>query len=365
MRMSLFARALAAVMLPSAALLAIVVAPDGGRVPPRQYAAATAAELRTSVPAIDASRPEPIGTFAGLRDRPLAAELHTSAPAPASPPQPVGTFAGVRYGPLASELLDLYLPERSARTGAVPVIVYVHSGGWIGGSRANVNDAAAAQVGRGFAVASIDYELASAGGGGSFPGAVYDVKRAIRFLKANATTWGLDPSRVIVMGASAGGHLAALVGASAGQLEPDATGALAAVDSSVVAAVDLVGITDLATFSTTDHPWAAPLTAAFLGCPLVAGRALCPPQLLQQASVAPYVTAASPPIFMAYGGDDTLVAPATQGAPLAAAWAQAHGGDRQSVTYEVVAGAGHNLTAAQLDMTALDGFLDRAVEGPR
>ena len=363
MRTSLFARALAAVMVPSAALLAIVVAPDGGRVPLRRHAAATAAELRTSAPAIDASRSEPVGTFAGLRDRPLAAELHTSAPPPASPPEPVGTFAGLRYGPGASELLDLYLPPRSARTGAVPVIVYVHSGGWIGGSRANVNDAAAAQVGRGYAVASVDYQLATPGGGGSFPGAVYDVKRAIRFLKANAGAWGLDPTRVVVMGASAGGHLAALVGASAGRLEPDLSGSLAAQDSSVVAAVDLVGITDLATFATTDHPWAPGLAAAFLGCPLVAGRALCPPPRLRQASVAPYVSAASPPIFMAYGADDTLVVPATQGAPLAAVWAQAHGGDPQSVVYEVVAGAGHNLTAANLDMTALDTFLDRAVTG--
>jgi acetyl esterase/lipase len=291
---------------------------------------------------------------------------HGSPPPPARTPVPelpVGDFAGVPYGPLASQLLDLYLPERPAGTGRVPVIVYLHSGGWVAGSRANVNDAAAAQVARGFAVASVDYELARPGGRGSFPGAVYDVKRAIRFLKANATEWGLDPARVIVMGASAGGHLAALVGASAGELEPDVAGPLAAVDSSVSAIVDLVGITDLATFSTTAHPWAAPLTAAFLGCPLVAGRAVCSAELLRRASLATYVNGAAPPIFMAYGGDDTLVVPATQGAPLAATWAQAHGGDAQSVTYEVVAGAGHNLSVAQLDMAVLDTFLDRAVSG--
>jgi len=335
MRTRLFARALVVLAVPSAAVMAIAVAPSlPGRVPVHLRAATT------------------------------VAEVHGSPPPRATPPvpdPPVGDFAGVPYGPLASQLLDLYLPERPAGTGAVPVIVYLHSGGWVTGSRANVNDAAAAQVARGFAVASVDYELARPGGGGSFPGAVYDVKRAIRFLKANATEWGLDPARVIVMGASAGGHLAALVGASAGQLEPDVAGPLAAVDSSVRAIVDLVGITDLATFSTTPHPWAAPLSAGFLGCPLVAGRAACPAELLRRASVATYVTGAAPPIFMAYGGDDTLVVPATQGAPLAAIWAQAHGGDAQSVTYEVVAGAGHNLTAAQLDMTALDTFLDRAV----
>jgi acetyl esterase/lipase len=335
MRTTLFARALAAVTVSSVAFLAIAVAPSpASRLALHLQAASTAPQVQSPPPIpVSASTPEP----------------------------PIGDFAGVRYGPLAPELLDLYLPDRF-RPGPVPVIVYLHSGGWVAGSRANVNDAAAAQVARGFAVASVDYQLATPGFG-SFPGAVFDVKRAIRFLKANAPDWGLDPTRVIVMGASAGGHLAALVGASAGRLEPDVAGALAAVDSSVTAVVDLAGITDLASFATTPHPWAAPLTAAFLGCPLVAARAVCSPELLRRASVATYVTGKAPPIFMAYGGDDTLVAAATQGAPLATIWAQAHDGDPQSVTYEVVAHTGHNLTAAQLDMTVLDAFLDRIVTG--
>jgi acetyl esterase/lipase len=341
MRTSLFARALAAVAATSVLPLAVIaVTPSHrSRVPVHVLAASAA----------------------------IAAEAQASPPTPTTasvPAPPVGNFAGVPYGPAPSELLDLYLPERSTGTGPVPVIVYLHSGGWVAGSRANVNDAAAVQVARGFAVASIDYELATRGGGGSFPGAVFDVKRAIRFLKANAAGWGLDPTRVIVMGASAGGHLAALVGASAGQLEPDLAGPLAAVDSSVRAVVDLVGITDLATFATAEHPWAGPLTAGFLGCPLINGKAMCPPDLFRRASVATYLTPAAPPIFMAYGGADTLVVPATQGAPLAAIWAQAHGGDPQSVSYEVVAGAGHNLSAAQVNLTALDGFLDRAIAAP-
>jgi acetyl esterase/lipase len=371
MRTRLFARALTAVIVPSATLLAIVTAPShAGRLPLRPQAAAAVVDSHTSPPATaDIARPEPVRTSAGRAGPPSsapavatnAAELHTPpAAGVATTPEPVGTFAGVRYGPSASELLDLYLPQRSPGAGPVPVIVYLHSGGWVGGSRANVDDAAAAQVARGWALASVDYQLATPGGGGSFPGAVHDVKRAIRFLKAAAGAWGLDAGRVVVMGASAGGHLAALVGASPGRLEPDVTGALAGVDSSVAAVVDLVGITDMASFSTTDHPWAAPLTAAFLGCALVGGRAACPPALLEQASVGPYVSAASPPIFMAYGAEDTLVVPATQGAPLAALWARAHGGDPRSVTYEVIAGAGHNIGAAQLDMTALDAFLDGA-----
>jgi acetyl esterase/lipase len=272
-----------------------------------------------------------------------------------------GTIHALRYGPQPQELLDLYLPQRTDRTRGLPTIVYVHSGGWIAGNRANVPDVATAQLARGYAVASIDYQLATPGRSGSFPGAVYDVKTAVRFLKAHARTWGLDPTRVILMGSSAGGHLAALSGASADQLEPDFTGSLADVDSTVVAIVDIVGPTDLTQFANTRHPWAAPLTAAFLGCPIRNDQAACPPKLLRMASVAPYINAASAPIFMAYGTADSLVVPSTQGAPLARAWIQAHHGDPHSADYEVVPGGGHNIGAGQIDMSDLEKFLDHAV----
>jgi acetyl esterase/lipase len=274
------------------------------------------------------------------------------------------TIRAVRFGPEPHQLLDLYLPARTGGASRVPAIVYLHAGGWIAGSRANVADVGMAQVARGYAIASVDYQLATPGGGGSFPAALYDVKRAVRFLKAGAENWGLDPARIILMGSSAGGHLAALSAASDGRLEPDLTGPLAAVDSTVIAIVDIVGISDLTTFSTTPHPWAAPFTADFLGCPIRNGQAACPARLLRAASVAPYVSAASPPIFMAYGAVDNLVVPSTQGAPLAHAWAESHHGDPRSAVYEVVPGAGHNIGAAQIDMIDLDHFLDRAVGRP-
>jgi acetyl esterase/lipase len=274
-----------------------------------------------------------------------------------------GHIFGVRYGPQPYQLLDLYLPIQIARGRRIPTIVYLHAGGWIGGSRANVTDVATAQVARGYAVASVDYRLATPGGDGSFPAAVYDVKRAVRFLKVRAGTWGLDPTRVILMGSSAGGHLAALSGASVGQLEPNFTGPLAGVDSRVVAIVDIVGPTDLSQFSTTPHPWAAPLTADFLGCPSRRGRAACSSKLLRMASVTPYVSGESPPIFMAYGAADNLVVPSTQGAPLARDWVQVHHGDSHSAVYEVVPG-GHNIGVGQIDLGDLDRFLDHAAGRP-
>ena len=91
------------------------------------------------------------------------------------------------------------------------------------------------------------------------------------------------------------------------------------------------------------------------------GRAACPAGLLRMASVKPYLSAASPPIFMAYGAADSLVVPSTQGAPLARAWVQAHHGNPHSAVYEVVRRGGHNIGVGQIDMHDLNRFLDHAV----
>jgi acetyl esterase/lipase len=266
--------------------------------------------------------------------------------------------------------LDLQLPEARVDPCARPVIVYLHSGGWIAGDRSNVPDVALTQIDRGYAVASVDYVLATATPDGqpqaSFPGAIYDVKRAIRFLKANATTWNLDPRRVVLMGGSAGGYLAAFVGATSGIFEPPdlPTTSKAWRDSSVTAIVDLVGPTDLVSFERTDHPWAAPLTASFLGCPAPTATdpVSCPDDVLETASVIPYVDPTDPPIFLAYGADDTLVVAATQGETLARVWSQAHHDDTSSVSYDLVEGAGHTLPFEDT-VEALTEFFDRVTGG--
>src|SRR5437762_528276 len=148
----------------------------------------------------------------------------TTPPSTALSPRPVGDEYGLAYGSEPYQVMDLRLPDPVAFPGLRPVIVYVHSGGWIGGERSAVPDVALAQVARGYAVVSIDYQLATLSPDGqpasSFPGAVWDVKRAVRFVKANTGVWDIDPSRVVLMGASAGGHLAAFVGATTGQFEP-------------------------------------------------------------------------------------------------------------------------------------------------
>lgn len=103
-------------------------------------------------------------------------------------------------------LLDLYLPPAPVRR-PVPVIVFLHGGGWSGGTRITGPDFKRYFAQDGFAMASIDYRLTPSI---SFPANVEDVRDAVRWLKANATTHALDPDRICLWGTSAGGHLAAV-----------------------------------------------------------------------------------------------------------------------------------------------------------
>jgi acetyl esterase/lipase len=274
------------------------------------------------------------------------------------------------YSTETGQRMDLYFPESP---GPHPVIVWAHGGGWTEGSKDEqpVPDYLMRQgVRRNFVVVSIDYRLAGWDSDGSpvdaFPAAVEDVKTAIRFLKANAARFDLDPDMVLVAGHSAGGHLAALAGASAAveQLEPhQLTGSSSRVDSTVRAVIDVAGPSDLYTWGTsTSTTWTAKPVAAFLGCATwTSGPPNCPQSRYAMGSVGTYVSAASPPAFLAYGALDPLVPPATQGAPLASQWTAAKGAD--AVVYDVVADQGHNIDGNGIDNGALDAFLDGVLAG--
>src|SRR5262245_35254932 len=128
----------------------------------------------------------------------------TVAPAPAEATSALAVSqTGIAYGPEAFQVLDLQLPDSGAFPGRRPLIIYVHSVGWITGERTTVPEAALAQVARGYALATIDYRLAGVGADGhtvtSFPGVIWDVKRAIGFAKSNARAWNIDPRRVLLM----------------------------------------------------------------------------------------------------------------------------------------------------------------------
>jgi acetyl esterase/lipase len=102
--------------------------------------------------------------------------------------------------------LDLYLPAQPIRR-PIPVIVFLHGGGWSGGTRTTGPDFSRYFAQDGFAMAAIEYRLTPSI---TFPANVEDVRTAVRWLKANAATHTLDPDRICLWGTSAGGHLAAV-----------------------------------------------------------------------------------------------------------------------------------------------------------
>ena len=223
--------------------------------------------------------------------------------------------------------LDLYVPL--GLEGPVPVVVYVHGGGWQRGSRrdppplldADFYDQIAAQ---GLAVAAVDYRLS---GEARFPAPLEDVRAAVGWVRDHAADYGLDPGQVFLWGDSAGGHLAllaALTGFAAG-----------AVVGAVVAwfpVTDLVGMAfDLAEAGGVPDPGPDSREARLLGAP-----AASVPDLARQASPVAHVRADAPPVLLMHGTADDLV-PAAQSIRLAEALGRA--GAR--VELELVPGASH------------------------
>ena len=133
--------------------------------------------------------------------------------------------------------LDLYLPEKAE--GLLPLIVWVHGGGWEAGHKED--RPAQWLVGKGYAVARIDYRLSQHG---MFPAQIQDCKAAIRWLRANAAKYHLDPERVGVAGDSAGGHLVALLGTTGDVKEFEGNLGNPEQSSRIQAVVDFYGPTD-------------------------------------------------------------------------------------------------------------------------
>ncbi len=108
------------------------------------------------------------------------------------------------------QALDLYLPEGTAPQGGWPLLIYVHGGAWMMCDKRDIQlNSPLSLIQSGFAVASANYRLS---GEAQFPAQIYDVKAAIRFLRAKASEFKLDASRFALWGCSAGGHLVCLAG---------------------------------------------------------------------------------------------------------------------------------------------------------
>ncbi len=250
----------------------------------------------------------------------------------------------IPYGdaPGRANLLDLYLPEHqppsTLPTKALPLIVWIHGGGWSAGDKANCP--AVSAVSHGFAVASINYRLTQQA---KFPAQVQDCKGAIRFLRAHSAEYHIDPNEIGVWGASAGGHLVALLGTSGGSTELEGTtGGNLEQSSRVQAVCDWFGPTDLSQFA--DEAQASGLIKLTPGPELImalfGGSLKEKKALVQEANPISFISkdrvAELPPFLIMHGDKDRLV-PLAQSQLLNAALISAGA----KVEFQVIAGAGH------------------------
>ncbi|SOD98181.1 alpha/beta hydrolase [Blastococcus haudaquaticus] len=244
---------------------------------------------------------------------PLPPPAHEQ-PLPAALPGPDGTrlLLGVPYAAIPGLRpleLDLHLPAESG--GPVPVVVFLHGGGWRMGSRHAAGPMyrgasptpfeLVAQAG--IAVASVDYRLS---GEATFPAQLHDAKAAVRWLRTRAAELGIDPTRIAAWGESAGGHLAELLGlVTDPALEGDV--GFAGQSSHVSTVVAWYAPSDVAAVSTdlgTDPADATTREALLLGAP-----ARDVPELAAQASPISHVSAAAPPFLLLHGAADQLIPP--------------------------------------------------------
>jgi acetyl esterase/lipase len=227
--------------------------------------------------------------------------------------------------------LDLYEP--AGQSGSHPLVVFIHGGGWVSGHTRhsgafeNWPGVLASLAAKGYVVASVEYRLS---GEARFPAAIQDVKASIRWLRAHASVYGIDKTRAVVWGGSAGGQLAALAAMSCGAEALGPPRAPAAQTGGgpaqpraedkesdcVQGLVAWYGIFDFATLprqsgaagergvGTAQQIGAAgSAPSQYLGCAL----ASCSGDALAAASAAHYVDSKDPPALLIHGTNDRTV----------------------------------------------------------
>jgi acetyl esterase/lipase len=254
--------------------------------------------------------------------------------------QPYASVAGRHL------LADIYLPRGVA--GPVPVIVWLHGGGFRIGDRKLAPDLSRFFARRGFAMVSIDYRLS---GEAIFPAAIEDVKAALRWVRAIADQYGLDPERVGLWGSSAGGYLAAMVAITAPALFAERGPWQDVVPATILAVVDGYAPIDFlqidAHRSTAEVRSGDPEIVAipigersadpgsreslFLGAPIETV-----PEQVRRANPISYVTGSEPAFLILHGSRDSAI-PVHQSELLFDALAAA--GDE--VTLVLIDGLGH------------------------
>jgi acetyl esterase/lipase len=195
----------------------------------------------------------------------------------------------------ASLKLDVLIPTAPAPR---PIAVWIHGGAWRGGDKAANREFPATLVQAGYLTFSINYRLSRQA---QFPAQIYDCKAALRWIRLSAAQYGGDPRRLGVVGASAGGHLAALLGTSGGVAGLEGSEGVTGADSGVQAVVDWFGPSDLT---------ALQFNPDFNLTPVVELLGAHPADVPAQAAAASPVTfidRRDPPFLIIHGAADPVV----------------------------------------------------------
>jgi acetyl esterase/lipase len=242
---------------------------------------------------------------------PASTQPPASAPAPAPAPArpapverspeepsfPIREELDVIYGQGAGEdlHLDLYTPK--GPRSPIPTMVLLHGGGWCTGSKNEMRPAARAFAEKGFVTVAVEYRLAPRH---RFPAQLHDVKCAVRWLRANADRYQIDPERIGVLGGSAGGHLALLLGLTEPTDGLEGEGGCPEQSSRVQVVINLMGPVDLS------RPGWPDATERMIA-DLVGGSREKTLAAYRSASPFTYIHRGAPPVLTIHGTKDELV----------------------------------------------------------
>jgi acetyl esterase/lipase len=271
-------------------------------------------------------------------------------------------------------LLDLYLPQGAADGGGLPAVVHFHGGGWRTGQRSSLGPTVDGfglspieqLVDAGFVVASADYRLSTVA---TFPAQLLDAKAAVRWLRAQAADYNVDPDRIYAWGDSAGGHLASLVGLTPGWARfQDTANAGTQANDGVAAVAAWYPPTDLNRMGAQARPDAVaraddPGSREAL---LLGDQPADAPDKATAASPLTYVHRDSPPFLLVHGTEDRFV-PVTQ----STTFAEALKGAGAAVELLLIEGADHmwslpdnSPAAVQQSTAATIDFFRRQAQKP-
>ena len=246
----------------------------------------------------------------------------------------------------ARQRLDLFVPKA---TGPLPIIVWIHGGAWLAGDKNN--PPALPFLEKGYAVASINYRLSQHA---VFPAQIEDCKAAIRWLRANAKKHNLDADHIGVWGASAGGHLVALLGTTGEAKSLEGKGDHLDQSSRVQCVVDFFGPTDLTKMAGSHDNPDSPESK------LIGGAIQRNKEKAGKANPIAYIGKNAAPFLILHGDKDGVV-PISQSELLADALKKAG----VEVAFVPIPGAGHGGPQFQSpeNRRRIEQFFDKHLRG--